>query len=96
LGRVGRNELGVEVRCLVVREAVFRQAAGGKVRVADSALRDVCRVTHRRVDIPSRDMANAAEAVAAGTGKGHQDRLDPAAQRQVRMPTMPAQILVLP
>src|SRR6516165_8873558 len=31
-------------------------------------------------------MATAPEAVAARTGKGHQDRLDPVAQRQVLMP----------
>src|SRR5262249_8574298 len=48
-------------------------------------LRDVCRVTHGRVGVHRRDMANAAEAVAARTGKGHQDRLDPAAEHQVRM-----------
>src|SRR5258708_17831460 len=46
-------------------------------------------IAHRGVRVPSRDMADAAEAVAAGTNMGRQDRLDASAQRQIGVPDNP-------
>src|ERR1700704_6952653 len=43
-------------------------------------------IAHRGVRVPSRDMAGAAEAVAAGTNMGRQDRLDASAQRPIGVP----------
>src|SRR5262249_21972349 len=79
---LGMIEPGVEGEA----EAAENGEALAKVLVAqETARRAVGRVADRRVGVPGTDVADAAEAVAAGANVRGEHRLDSAAQRQVCM-----------
>src|SRR6266702_7180736 len=48
--------------------------------------RAVGRIAHRGIRVPGDDVADAAEAVAAGAQMSRQNRFDPVPERQIRMP----------